>query len=37
MRKVFTLDAAPAVRGRLFLALPGYGTVYLNGQRLDDP
>jgi alpha-L-rhamnosidase len=35
MRKVFSLDAAPA-RGRLYLALPGYGEVWLNGARVDD-
>jgi hypothetical protein len=34
MRKVFTLPAAASPpRARLFLALPGYGEVFLNGQR----
>ena len=37
MRKVFTLPASAAaagpLRARLFLALPGYGEVFLNGQR----
>lgn len=37
MRKVFTLPASAASRGRLFLALPGYGEVFLNGARVDDP
>jgi alpha-L-rhamnosidase len=38
MRKVFTLPAGTAAtRGRLFLALPGYGNVYLNGMPLDEP
>jgi alpha-L-rhamnosidase len=37
MRKMFTLAAGAVARGRLFLALPGYGQVFLNGHRVDDP
>jgi hypothetical protein len=37
MRKVFTLPAGAVSRGRVFVALPGYGEVSINGQRVDDP
>lgn len=37
MRKVFTLPSGVISRGRVFVALPGYGEVSINGQRVDDP
>ena len=37
MRKVFTLPEGVVTRGRIFLALPGYGEVSVNGRRVDDP
>ena len=37
MRKVFTVSTTQFKRGRLYLALPGYGEVWLNGKRVDDP
>lgn len=37
MRKVFTLPAGVAGRATAFVALPGYGQVFVNGHRVDDP
>lgn len=39
MRKVFTIpkSVAAPTQARVFLALPGYGQLSINGQRVDDP
>merc|ERR1711969_2586 len=36
MRKDFTLPTGPVTRARVFAAVPGYGHVLLNGQRLSE-
>ena len=36
MRKEFTLPAGDVLSARAFVALPGYGAVSVNGQRIDD-
>ena len=35
--RVLDLPEGVVTRGRIFLALPGYGEVSVNGRRVDDP